>query len=249
VDDETLIIGTDGTGETTPEGDAPVDGTTPEAGDAVEAPAAVEDPTPEEAGGEQLSIDAMVDSLRAPEDDAPVPDAPVAEEAPPGAEDVAEEAPSDGATDAAADADAAPAPDAAPEPAPLAAAEPVPAAEAFPRLARARLGARLPFWLYAGAWLVFAVGMAVALWTDAIAPFTSHPLYAWFVLGGAGLVALGPVIALVVWLVLRSGSDADERTGLVRALFLRASLAMLTGSVLWWAALIVLDLRRAGVLR
>jgi hypothetical protein len=52
-----------------------------------------------------------------------------------------------------------------------------------------------------------------------------------------------------VWLVLRSGSDADERTGLVRALFLRASLAMLTGSVLWWAALIVLDLRRAGVLR
>jgi hypothetical protein len=237
VDDETLIIGADDTGETTPEGDAPVDGTTPEAGDAVE------DPTPEEAGGEQLSIDAMVDSLRAPEDDAPVPDAPVAEEAPPGAEDVAEEAPSDGATDAAADADA------APEPAPLAVAEPVPAAEAFPRLARARLGARLPFWLYAGAWLVFAVGMAVALWTDAIAPFTSHPLYAWFVLGGAGLVALGPVIALVVWLVLRSGSDADERTGLVRALFLRASLAMLTGSVLWWAALIVLDLRRAGVLR
>jgi hypothetical protein len=120
---------------------------------------------------------------------------------------------------------------------------------AFPRLACSRrLGARLPFWLYIGAWLLFAAGMAIAMWPYATASFTAHPLYAWFVLGGAGLAVLGPVIAVVAWLVLRSGSDPDERVGLVRALFLRAAVAMLSGSLLWWAALIALDLRRAGLL-
>jgi hypothetical protein len=196
----------------------------------------------EEPGGEQLSLDEMVASLRDPEagSDEPSGESPAgdAEDPTPAAD------PLDGAGEAEGPAEGETA----------GAAEPVAeiineaAPEGFPRLARARLGARLPFWLYAVAWLVFAVGMAVALWPHATAPFTDRPLYAWFVLGGAALALLGPVTALVAWLALRAGSDPDERAGLGRALFLRASVATLTGSALWWAALIVLDLRRAGML-
>jgi hypothetical protein len=209
---------------------------------AAEGSAAAEAPTPvEEAGGAQLSLDEMVDSLRGPEEDV---EAPSGEAATTTADDDDEtasdtaEAATDEATASAAAADAEPA-----------TPEPTATASKFPHLALLRrLGARLPFWLYAGAWLLFAAGMAIALWPEATAPFTAHPLYAWFVLGGAGLLALGPAVALVAWLVLRARSDPDERAGLVRALFLRASLAMLAGSLLWWAALVVLDLKRAGLL-
>jgi hypothetical protein len=202
---------------------------------------ATETPPPDASRGDQLSLDEMVDSLRDPEQDADTTsDAP--ETVPVEGEAAeAEVAEADGATS-----------DAAAEAAPATGDREIGSAgsgtDDVPGLARQRTGARLPFWLYAGAWLLFAVGMSVALWPDATSAFTALPLYTWFVLGGAALAVLGPVIALVVWLVIRSGSDPDERAGLVRALLLRASLAMLTGSLLWWAALVLLDLRRAGLL-
>jgi hypothetical protein len=195
---------------------------------AIEAPSAEAPALAEESGGDQLSLDEMVESLRDPEGESEeLSGGPAAEVSEQDTDTVA--AP-EGDTD-------------------TAAVEAVVIAVGdVPRLARERLGARLPFWLYAGAWLLFAAGMAIALWPEATAPFTAHPLYTWFVLGGAGLVVFGPIVALVAWLGLRAGSDTDARAGLLRALLLRASVALLGGSLLWWAALVVLDLRRAGLL-
>jgi hypothetical protein len=225
---------------------------------AIEAPSAEAPALAEESGGDQLSLDEMVESLRDPEGESEeLSGGPAAEVSEQDTETVA--AP-EGDTDTVAapegDTDTVAAPEgdtdtvAAPEgDTDTAAVEAVVIAVGdVPRLARERLGARLPFWLYAGAWLLFAAGMAIALWPEATAPFTAHPLYAWFVLGGAGLVVFGPIVALVAWLGLRAGSDTDARAGLLRALLLRASVALLGGSLLWWAALVVLDLRRAGLL-
>jgi hypothetical protein len=205
---------------------------------AIEAPSAEAPALAEESGGDQLSLDEMVESLRDPEGESEeLSGGPAAEVSEQDTDTVA--AP-EGDTDTAA------APEGDTDTAAVEAV--VIAVGDVPRLARERLGARLPFWLYAGAWLLFAAGMAIALWPEATAPFTAHPLYAWFVLGGAGLVVFGPIVALVAWLGLRAGSDTDARAGLLRALLLRASVALLGGSLLWWAALVVLDLRRAGLL-
>jgi hypothetical protein len=205
---------------------------------AIEAPSAEAPALAEESGGDQLSLDEMVESLRDPEGESEeLSGGPAAEVSEQDTDTVA--AP-EGDTDTVA------APEGDTDTAAVEAV--VIAVGDVPRLARERLGARLPFWLYAGAWLLFAAGMAIALWPEATAPFTAHPLYAWFVLGGAGLVVFGPIVALVAWLGLRAGSDTDARAGLLRALLLRASVALLGGSLLWWAALVVLDLRRAGLL-
>jgi hypothetical protein len=205
---------------------------------AIEAPSAEAPALAEESGGDQLSLDEMVESLRDPEGESEeLSGGPAAEVSEQDTDTVA--AP-EGDTDTAA------APEGDTDTAAVEAV--VIAVGDVPRLARERLGARLPFWLYAGAWLLFAAGMAIALWPEATAPFTAHPLYTWFVLGGAGLVVFGPIVALVAWLGLRAGSDTDARAGLLRALLLRASVALLGGSLLWWAALVVLDLRRAGLL-
>jgi hypothetical protein len=205
---------------------------------AIEAPSAEAPALAEESGGDQLSLDEMVESLRDPEGESEeLSGGPAAEVSEQDTDTVA--AP-EGDTDTVA------APEGDTDTAAVEAV--VIAVGDVPRLARERLGARLPFWLYAGAWLLFAAGMAIALWPEATAPFTAHPLYTWFVLGGAGLVVFGPIVALVAWLGLRAGSDTDARAGLLRALLLRASVALLGGSLLWWAALVVLDLRRAGLL-
>jgi hypothetical protein len=261
--EDEAVLGTDPTGEPAAADDAEATEQAPPAEPTAEDAGAAEHVVPEDlpaelSAGDQLSLDEMVESLRSPEEDAEAPSGEADTVTPDTiggevAADATEAVTSGDATTSAVGADAEPADtppaDAAPADAPAAAelvdAEPA----AFPRLACSRrLGARLPFWLYIGAWLLFAAGMAIAMWPYATASFTAHPLYAWFVLGGAGLAVLGPVIAVVAWLVLRSGSDPDERVGLVRALFLRAAVAMLSGSLLWWAALIALDLRRAGLL-
>jgi hypothetical protein len=205
---------------------------------AIEAPSAEAPALAEESGGDQLSLDEMVESLRDPEGES--------EELSGGPAAEVSEQDTDTAAAPEGDTDTVAAPEGDTDTAAVEAV--VIAVGDVPRLARERLGARLPFWLYAGAWLLFAAGMAIALWPEATAPFTAHPLYAWFVLGGAGLVVFGPIVALVAWLGLRAGSDTDARAGLLRALLLRASVALLGGSLLWWAALVVLDLRRAGLL-
>lgn len=116
-------------------------------------------------------------------------------------------------------------------------------------LARNRLGARLPAWVYAGIWVVFTGVMAYLLWPTATKSFIASQDYAYMVAGGLALTVAGPILALVTWLVTRMGTTASERIGLARAVWMRCMLATLFGVAVWWLALYALDLHRSGVIR
>ncbi|TDB38081.1 MAG: hypothetical protein D9V44_08545 [Actinobacteria bacterium] len=105
----------------------------------------------------------------------------------------------------------------------------------------------VPFSVYLGLWVVLAVATVVLLRTPAAAGGALWaPEYALSVYGGVVLVALGPVLALVVWLIARSKAEPAHRTGLLTSALLRAAGATFIGVILWLVALYVLDLYRAG---
>lgn len=105
----------------------------------------------------------------------------------------------------------------------------------------------VPFSVYLGLWVVLAVATVVLLRTPAAAGGALWaPEYALSVYGGVALVALGPVLALVVWLFARSKAEPEHRTGLLSSALLRAAGATFIGVILWLVALYVLDLYRAG---
>jgi hypothetical protein len=230
------------------EGDAaPEADDAPEPQQQAEPPAADPEPIPEqdaeaavpEAGPEpeadvqaqaetdQLSLDEMVDSLKASDEPGDSGDEAAEGDA------QGDEKPSE---DTAVDASSAATPSEA---------HAAPPAEG---LARDRLAARLPFGIYVGIWAVFAGAMGYLLWPAAAKPFVGSEIYAYSVLGGVALTLAGPLLGLVVWLLVRSGEGAEGNAGLVRAVFMRAALSTLAGDLLWWLGLVLLDLHRAGVL-
>jgi hypothetical protein len=115
-------------------------------------------------------------------------------------------------------------------------------------LVRSSTAARLPFWIYTGVWAVFAIALGVVMWPFATGPFVEVPVYGVFVLVGAALAIAAPTLAVIAWVVTKDRGGTSERAGLVRAIMFRMSLSMIAGVSLWWAALIVLDLHRAGIL-
>lgn len=184
---------------------------------------ATEEPAPVT---EQLSLDEMVDGLRET----------------PAAEEVSE---SDAEVETPAEVTA-PAETAAEETVVPPVVVDAPEVPAGAVLARARLAARLPFWILAGVWAAFVGVMTYLLWAEATKSFTALPLYAGFTLGGVGLTVAGPLLGVVVWLLLRR-TGPELRGGLVRAMFLRVAVATLAGNLMWWVGLVVLDLHRSGV--
>ena len=116
-------------------------------------------------------------------------------------------------------------------------------------LARERMDTRVPFWVYGGVWVVFAGAMTYLLWPVSAGLFTGSSRYAIFVLGGAGLTVIGLFVGLAAWLTGRSGASTEEKQGLTQAILLRTAGWMTVGVVLWWIALIALDLHRTGVIR
>ena len=117
-----------------------------------------------------------------------------------------------------------------------------------PELAHRRLSTHLPSWIYGGAWAVFVGALTYLMWPLSDKPFVDSPYYAYLVYGGAGMLAIGLVFALVVWAAARSGTSKAERVGLVRAICLRAVGWMAVGVILWWAGMYALDLHRLGVI-
>jgi hypothetical protein len=188
--------------------------------------------TPATPLAEQLSLEQMVESLAAPEEDA-VEETVVAHEPAAGESEAEEPAAEESEADA-----------------PIAEETEIAASElpSEPIPARSRLGARLPFWILSGVWAAFAGTLTYLLWAASSTPFTAHPLYAVLTFGGLGLTVAGPLLVLVVWLLMRRASEPTLREGLVRAVFLRAAVATLSGNLLWWAALLALDMHRTGVL-
>lgn len=117
-----------------------------------------------------------------------------------------------------------------------------------PALVRNGLATKLPAWIYAGVWVVFAGVMTYLLWPVADKSFVNQPYYAYMVGGGLVLAVAGPVTALLTWVFARMGTTSSERIGLARAIWMRCMLATVFGVAVWWIALIALDMHRTGKL-
>ncbi len=112
--------------------------------------------------------------------------------------------------------------------------------------ARRSLGAKLPFWLYTLAWAVFSGVMAYRMWPAAADPYVDGRMYMYFVAGGLGMLAIGPMVGAVVFAVVRSRAEREHRAGLLTAVFVRTAGAMAVGALLWWAGLLALEWQRTG---
>jgi hypothetical protein len=116
-------------------------------------------------------------------------------------------------------------------------------------LARDRMSTRIPFWGYGGVWVVFVGVMTYLLWPASVRTFTGSQFYAVFVLGGGALTVVGLFVGLLTWFFGRSGASKAQRQGLIQAIMMRSAGWMAIGVILWWVALIALDLNRTGVIR
>jgi len=140
-----------------------------------------------------------------------------------------------------------------------AAAEPAAAATAAPEVAtptapeavadttRASKVSIWPFLVYDALWLVFA---GVLIWQFEQLPadvaMYESELYPVGLLVGVVLLAAGPLLILVSW-VAAWGRPGSTKGRLLISALVRGSVATLVGVVIWWAALLVLDQLRLGM--
>lgn len=151
----------------------------------------------------------------------------------------------------------------APEPEPVSEPEPEPASAPAPEPAPAPAGPGapdaafvegvsggltwIPFGVYLGLWVVLA-GLSAYFLHGATPeqPARWMPEYVPLLWAGVGLVAAGPVLSLVVWLVARARRPAGARRGLFASAFTRGALVAFFGVVLWLGTLFVLELIASG---
>ncbi len=106
-----------------------------------------------------------------------------------------------------------------------------------------------PFLVYLALWVILCVAAVFLLRPAALdggarwAPEYLYAIYAGIVMTGAG-----PLLSLVVWLVVRSRREPDERRGLFVSALVKGAATTFTGAVLWIVALYVLDLFASGAL-
>ncbi|MBN2404893.1 MAG: hypothetical protein JXE06_04875 [Coriobacteriia bacterium] len=106
-----------------------------------------------------------------------------------------------------------------------------------------------PFMAYLALWVVLCVAAVVLLRPAALdggARWVPEYLYA--VYAGLGMTALGPVLALVVWLVVRARREEDGRRGLFVSALVKGAVVTFTGVLLWIVALYILDALAMGAL-
>jgi hypothetical protein len=124
---------------------------------------------------------------------------------------------------------------------------PAPLAPSIPE-APFRGVSQTPFLLYLALWVVFIVASATLLFESARTTGVLYSdRYVYAVYAAAALALLGPVLALIVWLVTRARRTKDGRRGLFAASMLAGAGVTFVGSVLWLVLLFVLDLYQAGV--
>jgi len=104
-----------------------------------------------------------------------------------------------------------------------------------------------PFLVYMGAWVVLA---AAAVWQLLQLPADQvvyeSPAYVMTILGGLIMTAMGPLLILAVWLGTRASRSPQERHGLLTSALMKGALVTLSGAVIWWAALVIIDYLRLG---
>ncbi|MBE0416348.1 MAG: hypothetical protein IBX63_01105 [Coriobacteriia bacterium] len=107
-----------------------------------------------------------------------------------------------------------------------------------------------PFLLYLMVWAGMAAATVVLLTgPDSAAVPVDDLSYPTLLLVGLTLAACGPVLSLTVWLVARAQAAPECRGGLLTTALVRGSSATLFGVVAWWAALLLVDALRLGMVR
>ena len=107
-----------------------------------------------------------------------------------------------------------------------------------------------PFLLYLMAWAALVAATIVVLTgPDAATVPVEDPLYPTLLLAVLTLAVCGPVLSLVTWLVARARAVPECRGGLLTTALVRGSAATLFGVVAWWAALLLVDALRLGMVR
>ena len=103
-----------------------------------------------------------------------------------------------------------------------------------------------PYLVYFGLWLVFA---AVLVWqamlVPAGTPIYELDLYGFSILAGMVLTALGPLLAIGVWLAAWI-AHPNARKGLFSRAFIIGAVTTLAGVLVWLIALGALDMLRLG---
>ena len=106
-----------------------------------------------------------------------------------------------------------------------------------------------PFLVYLAAWVVLSVGAVVLLRPAALEGGARWaPEYPYAIYAGIGMMAVGPLLAIVVWLATRARREIDARHDLFVSAFVKGALVTFTGVVLWIVALYVLDLFTSGII-
>jgi hypothetical protein len=101
----------------------------------------------------------------------------------------------------------------------------------------------VPFSLYLLAWVVLAISSFVLLKDDAAAGAVLWSVdYGRVAAAGIVLAAMGPALALAVWVVTRAVRPPEHRKGLLADALLKGGAAALVGAVLWLVALFALDM-------
>jgi hypothetical protein len=100
----------------------------------------------------------------------------------------------------------------------------------------------VPFAAYLGCWLLLsAVSGYVLSEATPQMPARFLPAYEPLMWSAVALVAAGPVLSLVVWLVARARRPAQGRRGILASSMVRGSLAAFFGVAIWIATLHGLD--------
>ncbi len=104
-----------------------------------------------------------------------------------------------------------------------------------------------PFLAYLGAWVVLA---AAAVWQLLQLPVDQvvyeSQAYVMTILGGLIMTAMGPLLILAVWLATRANRSAQERSGLLTSALMKGAFVTLSGAIIWWASLVIIDYLRLG---
>lgn len=107
-----------------------------------------------------------------------------------------------------------------------------------------------PFLLYLFAWAGLVAATVVLLTgLDSMAVPVDDPSYPTLLLVGLTLAACGPALSLAVWIVARARAVPECRGGLLTIALVRGASATLFGVVAWWAALLLVDALRLGIVR
>ena len=123
----------------------------------------------------------------------------------------------------------------------------IPSEEALTEVVRGDTVSIWPFVGYVGVWVVLA---ALSVWqllqTPTDQAVFDTQFYTLVVAGGVALTAVGPVLALVVWLWSWIGKEGVSKASLFFSALLNGAIATFAGVAIWWVALVVLDYLRLG---